>query len=109
MKKNVIPFPTPAITLDTQLRSAIASKRLIQFTYNQQTRVAEPHHYGKRNGTDQVLVYQRTKAGRHAPGWRSLEVAKIDNLELLDNTFPGTREEPRQDHVAWDVLYARVE
>jgi hypothetical protein len=109
MKKNVIPFPTLPGTLDAQLRSAIAGKRLIQFTYNQQTRVAEPHDYGQRSGTDQVLVYQRTKAGKHATGWRSLEVAKIDNLELLDDTFSGTREEPRQDHVAWDVLYARVD
>ena len=106
MKNNVVTFPT---TVDAQLRAAIANKRLIQFTYNNSARVAEPHDYGQRNGTDQLLVYQRKKAGAHNTGWRSLEVSKIDRLVVLDDTFRGTRNAPQQDHVAWDVLYARVE
>ena len=113
MKKNILTFPTPAApmpaTIDAQLRSAIAGKRLIQFTYNQQPRVAEPHDYGQRNGIDKLLVYQRTKAGTYITGWRSLELGKIHNLVVLDDTFSGTREQSHQDHLNWDVLYARVE
>ena len=58
MKKNILTFPVPIPTtpIDTQLRSAIAGKRLIQFTYNQHTRVAEPHDYGRQNGIDKLLV-----------------------------------------------------
>ena len=108
IKNNVVTFPTTT-TIDAQLRSAIASRRLVQFTYNQQTRVAEPHDYGQRNGTDQLLIYQRKKASRYITGWRTLDVGKIEHLVILDDTFRGTREEPRQDHLAWDVLYARVE
>jgi hypothetical protein len=109
VSKKVLPFPTPPSTIDAQLRSAIAGKRLIEFTYDQETRLAEPHDYGRRNGIDQLLVYQRKKAGDHVTGWRSLDVGKIRNLVILDDTFRGTREQPQQDHVAWDVLYARVE
>jgi hypothetical protein len=109
MKKNVVAFPTPAPAIDAQLRSAIANKRLVEFTYNNQRRVAEPHDYGQRNGIDQLLIYQRKKAGKYITGWRSLEVSKIDALVVLDDTFRGSRGEPRQDHIAWDVLYARVE
>jgi hypothetical protein len=108
MKKNVVTFPTQPTT-GAQLRSAIADRRLIGFTYNHQTRVAEPHDYGQRHGADQLLIYQRKKAGKHITGWRTLEVGKIENLVVLDDTFPGTRARSDQDHLAWDVLYARVE
>ena len=106
MKNNVVPFPT---TIDAQLRLAIANKRLIQFTYNNEPRTAEPHDYGQRKGSDQLLVYQRKKGSQHVTGWRSLEVSKIERLVVLDDSFRGTRSEPKQDHVDWDVLYARVE
>ena len=105
MRHNVITFPA---TMDAQLRAAIANKRLIQFTYNNDARVAEPHDYGQRNGIDQLLVYQRKKARQFLTGWRSLEVSKIENLVVLEDTFRGTRNDPKQDHAAWDALYARV-
>ena len=110
MKKNILTFPSRPNAIDAQLKSAIASKRLIRFTYNnQEPRVAEPHDYGLRNGIDQLLVYQRKKAATYLTGWRSLEVSKIENLVVLDDTFRGTRGRPHQDHTVWDVLYARVE
>jgi hypothetical protein len=112
MKKNVLPFPaSPQHTLDGQLRFAITNKRLIRFTYQGAQRVAEPHDYGLRDGTDWVLVYQREKAGREddtSRGWRSLETSKIQDCIVLDDSFSGTREKPDQQHLRWDVLYARV-
>jgi hypothetical protein len=109
VKNNVVAFPVPLVTIDAQLRSAIANKRLVEFTYKAERRVAEPHDYGRRKGIDILLVYQRKKAGRYITGWRSLEVSKIEDLVVLDDTFPGTRGAPQQDHVVWDVLYARVD
>ena len=65
MKKNVLSFPpSREHTLDGQLRFAIANKRLIRFTYESAVRIAEPHDYGRRDGADKLLVYQRQKAGR---------------------------------------------
>src|SRR5262245_2605963 len=109
MKKNVLAFPTPRTTVDTQLRSAIANKRLIEFTYDEARRVAEPHDYGRRNGIDNLLVYQQKKAGSYKIGWRSVEVSKLEDLVVRDDTFPGSRNEPHQHHIVWDELYARVE
>ena len=110
MKKNILTFPSRPNAIDAQLKSAIASKRLIRLTYNnQEPRVAEPHDYGMRNGIDLLLVYQRKKAGHYLTGWRSLEVSKIENLVVLDDTFRGTRGRPHQEHTLWDALYARVE
>jgi|SRR5215471_5327746 len=110
---KILPFPTaPERTLDTQLRFAIAHKRLLRFTYDGATRVAEPHDYGVRKGEDKLLAYQREKAGRKTPdarGWRWLDTAKIQDCSVLDDTFDGSRQEADQHHHHWDVLYARVE
>ncbi len=113
MKKNVLSFPhARERSLDSQLRFAIANKRLIRCTYYGATRVAEPHDYGVRDGTPQLLVYQREKAGRRDPrarGWRCLDLAKIEECVVLEETFRGSREAAGQHHHHWDVLYARVE
>ena len=113
MKKNVVSFPPPREhTLDSQLRFAIANKRLIQFTYDSALRVAEPHDYGVRDGTPRLLAYQRQKAGRKDPrvrGWRWLDISRIETCTVLDESFAGTRETAGQQHHRWDILYARVD
>jgi hypothetical protein len=112
MKKNVVPFPVQQPTLDSQLRFAIAHKRLIRFSYDGVIRVAEPHDYGQRDGADKVLAYQRQKGGRkdqNVRGWRWLDASKIEHCTVLEDSFKGTREASDQQHHQWDVLFARVD
>ena len=113
MKKNVLSFsPSREHTLDTRLRFAIANKRLIRFTYESVVRIAEPHDYGLRDGGPKLLAYQRQKAGRKdqkVRGWRWLDLPKIQDCIVLDDSFSGTRETANQHHHHWDVLYARVD
>ena len=99
-------------SVDARIRLAIANKRLVEVGYNGRARVAEPHDYGKRNGIDRLLVYQLKCAssfGRKAIGWRFLDIAKIESLEVLDTTFKGSRRKAGQEHHVWDALYARVD
>jgi hypothetical protein len=99
---------------DKQLRFAIARKRLIQLEYNGRTRIAEPHDYGVKNGTRKLLVYQHRASGAAAQdrkperGWRLLEVSKIEECSVLEQTFPGSRGESSQRHIVWDELFVRV-
>jgi hypothetical protein len=113
MKENVLPFsPSREHTLDSALRFAIVNKRLIRFTYEAAVRVAEPHDYGVRDGVPILLAFQREKAGRkdqHARGWRWLDLSKILDCSVLEDSFSGTRETAGQQHHHWDVLYARVD
>jgi len=113
MKSNVLPFPpSRERTLDSQLRFAIANKRLIRFTYQSVVRVAEPHDYGVREGAPKLLAFQREKAGRkddRACGWRWVDVSAIRDCSVLEDSFSGTREAAGQQHHQWDVLYARVD
>jgi hypothetical protein len=94
--------------IDHQLRHAIASRRLIQFTYASVSRVAEPHDYGELNDTAKLLVYQ-LRSSPPARGWRLLEVAKIQHLVVLERTFAGSRIQAGQQHHHWDTVFARVE
>ena len=95
---SLVTFPQ---SVDAQLRYAIAHNRLIQLRYNGKTRTVEPHDYGVLNGTPKLLAYQR-------PVWRTFEVSKIQSLTVLEKTFGGGRGDPRQHHLKWEVLYARV-
>lgn len=99
--------------LDGALRFAIANRRLLRLTYHSRCRVAEPHDYGVLNGRPRLLVYQvrELDAARSTriAGWRLLDVAKIEDFEVLDETFPGSRASSHTDHFSWDVVYARVE
>lgn len=113
MKNNVLAFPpSPQRTLDSQLRFAIADRRLIRFTYESVVRVAEPHDYGLRGGVAKLLAYQRQKGQRKDPrarGWRWLDLTKIHDCVILEETFRGSREAASQHHHHWDVVYARVD
>ena len=89
MKKNVVPFPVPQPTLDSQLRFAIANKRLIRFSYDGAIRIAEPHDYGQRDGADKVLAYQRQKGERkdqNVRGWRWLAAARRATSNITTGT-----------------------
>lgn len=100
-------------SLDGRIRFAIASKRLVEVCYSGRLRVVEPHDYGVYKGTTKLLVYQLRAAahsGAESPtGWRWLELAKIEALAVLDDTFPGSRGRSSQAHFDWDEVYARVE
>jgi|SRR5687767_4144732 len=94
---------------DASLRFAIANKRLILFRYNSKWRVAEPHDYGVKAGAPKLLVYQvRGESTTVVRGWKLLDVPKIHQLAILDESFRGTRVKPEQHHMRWDEVFERV-
>jgi hypothetical protein len=107
-----MPDTTQRESLHEQVRSAIASKHLIQFRYNDRLRVAEPHDYGVQKGTTKLLVYQLWEPGgkqrNDVQGWRLLALSKMSDCVILTRTFRGSRAESRHRHYQWDLLYARV-
>ncbi len=97
-----------SVTLDGLLRFAISNARLIQFFYKGVQRVAEPHDYGVHNAIARLLVYQRRSARSPVPGWRLLDVSKIDRLVVLEETFHGSRGASHRQHTLWDEVFVRV-
>lgn len=105
------PELVPTQRNDEQLRLAIEGRRLIQFRYKGSLRLAEPHDYGVQKGTVKLLAYQLrgpVREGKDVTGWRLFFVSRIEECVALEETFPGSRGRFHVNHLAWDVLYARV-
>jgi hypothetical protein len=96
-------------TFDRQLKLAIAQRHLIQFRYGSSVRIAEPHDYGLHQGAPRLLAYQLRGERPGPPGWRLLDLAKMEGLVLLPGTFNGSRGSMHRQHYRWDELFARVD
>jgi hypothetical protein len=100
-----------SISIDERLRFAIANKRLVQLRYHGRSRVAEPHDYGVQKGIERLFVFQLRATGpsrEGVRGWRLLDLAKIEECVVLDETFAGSRGASHPSHMEWEVVYARV-
>lgn len=106
--------PTPA-TVDTAVHklilTAIHEKRLLRFSYHDNIRIVEPQDYGIQKGVVYLFTYQTAgkSSSSRLPDWRKFAVPRMSNVELLDQSFPGSRSVPSQNHQEWDVLFARVD
>jgi len=80
-------------TIASQLHDAIDQQRVVRFIGKGLSRVAEPHVLGVKNGELQVLVWQTagSSSSGSIPEWRRFRIQDIRELELLDDTFPGSR------------------
>jgi predicted DNA-binding transcriptional regulator YafY len=111
---QVIRHPAPA-NVDSAVHrlilTAIHEKRLLRFTYHGKERIVEPQDYGIQKGTANLFTYQIAgeSSSSRLPDWRKFAVLSMSGLELLDNTFPGSRSVPSQKHQEWDILFARVD
>ncbi len=91
--------------------TAIRDKYMLRFTYHGKLRIVEPQDYGIQKDTVNLFTYQvggQSSSGP-IPEWRKFAVREISKLELLDQTFPGSRAVPEHRHQTWDVLFARVD
>ena len=99
------------LLIDQRLVRAIAEKRLIQLAYRgSPARIVEPHDYGLQHGTPYLLAYQLGGYSRSASphGWRRFDLTHTSDVQVLDETFPGSRNDESQQHRKWDQLFARV-
>lgn len=74
---------------------AIEKKRLLQFSYDELTRIVEPHLFGRKtSGNDALSAYLvgGYTESDSAPYWRSFLVEKMEFVILLDETFDRPRE-----------------
>jgi hypothetical protein len=91
--------------------TSILQKRLLRFSYKGKLRIAEPQDYGIQKGVVTLFTYQvggESSSGR-LPDWRKFAVNGVSSVELLEQTFSGSRAVPSQKHQEWDVLFARVD
>ncbi len=91
------------------LYGAIQNKRLIRFRYKNKERIVEPHDYGIQRGITRLLSWQvGGQSSRRLPGWRWFDVPYMQNVEILERSFPGNRDVSGKHH-QWDQIFIRVE
>ena len=57
-----------------------------------------------------LLAFQvRGQSKSPLPDWRLFDVARMERLVVLDETFRGSRERSGQSHKQWNLLLCRVE
>jgi hypothetical protein len=94
--------------IDHIIRNAIRTKHLMRFRYKGRQRIAEPHDYGIQNGIVRLFCYQVGGQSRNRiPGWRLIDVAAMQDCEILEKTFAGNREVSGKHH-RWDEVFIRV-
>jgi predicted DNA-binding transcriptional regulator YafY len=96
--------------IEDLIRTAIASKNTIEFSYHDHHRIVEPHVFGIHNGRKQLLAYQ---IGGHSssgniPGWRRVNIDEITSARITSQTFAGQRPHPSGEHSNFDTILAVV-
>lgn len=90
------------------LYDSIDNRRLIRFRYKSKERIVEPHDYGVQKRITRLLSWQiGGQSNGHLPGWRWFDVADMQDLEMLDKSFPGNRDVSGKHH-QWDEIFIRV-
>jgi hypothetical protein len=90
------------------LYGAIRNKRLIRFRYKNKERTVEPPDYGIQDGIIRLLSWQiGGQSNGRLPGWRWFDVGGMQDVEVLDKSFPGNREVSGKHH-RWHEIFVRV-
>ena len=79
--------------MDAEILQAIADKKLVEFSYQNFIRIAEPHAYGSMGGVEQLLAYQIRggSRSRNLPKWASVALPQMTDFSVLDETLAGKR------------------
>ena len=90
---------------------AIKERRLLELTYKDIQRTVEPYAYGAtKTGYEKLTCYQ--VKGSHSSSkphtWDYLDVSKIMNLVLLEDTFVGHRDGYKPNDPNTPTIYAQL-
>jgi hypothetical protein len=97
--------------MDTLICDAIEKRRLLQFTYDDEVRIVEPHLLGRKtSGKDALSAYLvggYTESDRQ-PYWRNYTVEKMEFITMLDETFSGARHGYNPNDKTMEEIYCRL-
>jgi hypothetical protein len=90
---------------------AIEKRRLLQFSYDDLTRIVEPHLFGRKtSGKDALSAYMvegYTESDRE-PYWRSYSIEKMEFIVMLNETFAEARDGYNPDDKTMEEIYCRL-
>jgi hypothetical protein len=96
--------------MNQEIIEAIENKKLIEFNYDGESRIVEPHCYGlSTKGNEVVRAYQvNGYSSSGNMGWKLYDLAKVDNINVLENTFEKSRSGYKRGDKAMDEIYSEL-
>ncbi len=92
--------------MEAQICEAIRNQKIIEFYYDGELRVVEPHCFGITTaGNPGLRAYQiggYSSSGRF--GWKMYDMSKADDFQITDNFFDS----PRDDYNSEDKGMSEV-
>jgi hypothetical protein len=89
---------------------AIENKNVIQFYYESELRVVEPHCYGVTTaGNEGLRAFQTdgySSSGKK--GWKMYDLSKAENIEILSDTFISSRPGYKRGDRGMDEIFAEL-
>lgn len=89
---------------------AIQNKNVIQFYYESELRVVEPHCYGITTaGNEGLRAYQidgYTSSGKM--GWRLYDLGKANTIEIISKTFSTPRPDYNKGDKSMDKIFIEL-
>jgi hypothetical protein len=109
--ENEEPGGPPRSGINQTICEAIARRKLLQFSYDDLTRIVEPHLLGRKTSGNDVLsayMIEGYTESDHDPYWRNYAVEKIEFMIVLDETFEGAREGYNPEDQSMEEIYCRL-
>ena len=97
--------------MNSLICEAIEKRRLLQFSYDDLTRIVEPHLFGRKtSGKDALSAYmvEGYTESDHEPYWRNYSVEKMEFIVMLDETFSAARDGYNPDDKTMEEIYCSV-
>lgn len=95
--------------MNNQIIEAIENQNIIEFSYDGELRIVEPHCYGKTTaGNEGLRAYQIdgfSSSGKM--GWKMYDLGKADDIEVSNDTF-NTRSDYKPGDKGMSKIYAEI-
>ena len=92
-----------------ELSKAIGARLLVQFYYNDEIHVVEPHLLGRNHQDEDCLCAWRiSKNGVNEEGWHCFNLTQMRQTKLLDNRFSKKRPGYDPYNTAMTRVYYRI-
>ena len=95
--------------MNNQIINAIENQNVVEFYYEGELRIVEPHCYGKTTaGNEALRAYQidgYSSSGKM--GWKMYDLGKADNFEVSDETF-STRSDYKRGDKGMSDIYTQI-
>lgn len=93
-----------------EIIKAIASQNVIEFYYEGELRIVEPHCYGiTAAGNEGLRAYQiRGYSSSGKLGWKMYNLAKVEDVNITDDKFDGPRSGYQRGDKGMSSIHAEI-